>query len=552
MRIEKRLKKVYIAVLVLMLALSGRFAYIQILGHEDLSAAALKQHSVALAGINDRGVIYDRNMKAITGTSKEYVYIVEKSHRDSMLPGILHAGHGIQRSTNDRIYDVFSFASFDKAIDSAMQNKYDAFAIENTRRYDDEQSAVHLIGYTNPMDGNGAAGLEEAYDYKLSHGSGGLYVETDARGRILQGAGLRSKSTVSDVDAGSDFGADNVEAADSEASTADLVTTLDLDLQSAVEKILKERAICGCAVVMDTESGGILAAAGTPIFDPNRVKDYLGGGDALVNKVTQGEYPPGSIFKIAVMAAALEYGAADEQGMPVTPDTQFECDGSIDLYGVKIGCASGGEEGHGKITLRSAFAKSCNCAFIRLGQLTGAKNILKMSENLGLGRSSLSDIKDVKQGNVTKLDQTAGAGIGNLSIGQGEMLTTPLQITVMTNTIAAGGIRREASLLLGKEDKKGKRVMSLKTSEIITDLMGDVMEYGTGSNMRSQANVCGKTGSAEAFSGSKSMVHGWFTGFFPANDPKYTITVFVENGRSGRTSAVPAAGDIVKAILNKT
>lgn len=128
-------------------------------------------------------------------------------------------------------------------------------------------------------------------------------------------------------------------------------------------------------------------------------------------------------------------------------NTMFHCTGKEKLSGIEIGCSTGGKDGHGDISLEQAFAYSCNCAFIQLGKLTGSENIIDMAEKLGLGEAPISDLPSVRRGNVTTLENAVGDGIGNLSIGQGEMLVTPLQVARLTNIIARRGNDVELSLI---------------------------------------------------------------------------------------------------------
>ena len=259
-------------------------------------------------------------------------------------------------------------------------------------------------------------------------------------------------------------------------------------------------------------------------------------------------------------AAALENETRDKDGRLVDKNTMFHCTGKEKLSGIEIGCSTGGKDGHGDISLEQAFAYSCNCAFIQLGKLTGSENIIDMAEKLGLGEAPISDLPSVRRGNVTTLENAVGDGIGNLSIGQGEMLVTPLQVARLTNIIARRGNDVELSLIKNADEimtsaggsfaqrRVDANVISKETAEEITHMMRQTVIYGTARGTGSNFEAAGKTGSAETGTYEGAPVHGWFTGFFPASDPKYTITVFVENGRSGRASAVPIFEKIAAEI----
>ena len=173
----------------------------------------------------------------------------------------------------------------------------------------------------------------------------------------------------------------------------------------------------------------------------------------------------------------------------------------------------------------------------------------------------MKDIPNINTGSVTQNKDAQGAGIGNLSIGQGNMLVTPLQIARLTNMIANNGNDIELSLIKNSDEiatvsadfskRYSKRklisgVISEDTSEKLRQMMRLTAEYGTASIKNSSISFAGKTGSAE----DGKAVHGWFTGFAPAENPKYTITVFVEEGKSGRAAAVPIFNKIAAALLS--
>jgi len=528
--VKRRLYCFNLFFLLIIALLSARLAYIQIKGHEELSATALKQQRIRIEGADARGVIYDRNRIPLTGTNKDYVYIIDRKVIQQNGTKTLE-DYGARKISNySQDYVVYTFSEFNSKADEVLRKEYKAYVMEAERRYNNDQVAAHLLGYVKELDGSGASGVELAFNDVLSERKRYLYASADAKGKIIPGIGLSS----------------NIEN-----GATGVVTTLDIKLQEEIERILNENELNGAIVVLESKTGQILAASSTPAFNPNRVKDYIGSSNGeLVNKVIQGEYPPGSIFKIIVAVAALENGTLDANGKAITLDSKFLCKGSQELYGINIKCSTGGANGHGEITLKDAFAKSCNSAFIQLGQLTGGKNILKTAEDFGLGEPTLSDIVNEKKGHLTEEADTAFAGIGNLSIGQGSLLVTPIQIARMTNIIANMGVNKGVCLLKDTE-KMEEYIISAHTARKLNEMMIATMEYGTGDNITTSAIVAGKTGSAEAYSRGEKVVHGWFTGFFPAEDPKYTITVFVENGRSGRLSAVPIFEKIEKYLTKE-
>lgn len=541
---KKRGRIFLILVFVIALALAGRLFYIQILGFDELSAAAAVQQQVTIIGLDRRGTIYDRNMTPLTGGSTEYVYLTHKSHIDSEFYEIMDGLGARGRGSASSEYAVYASDTYDKDTADLLAEKYLTYIIEASKRYDEAQTAAHVIGYVNTYDNKGISGIEYELNDILSAPRGKIYAVADRDGAFLPGMPLREEN------------------ADGESgASGNIVLTLDSKIQEIAENALSESDKNGAVVILDAKTGEILAIASTPVYNPNSVKDYIESGDnELVNKCTQGEYPPGSIFKIVVTAAALENETRDKDGRLVDKNTMFHCTGKEKLSGIEIGCSTGGKDGHGDISLEQAFAYSCNCAFIQLGKLTGSENIIDMAEKLGLGEAPISDLPSVRRGNVTTLENAVGDGIGNLSIGQGEMLVTPLQVARLTNIIARRGNDVELSLIKNADEimtsaggsfaqrRVDANVISKETAEEITHMMRQTVIYGTARGTGSNFEAAGKTGSAETGTYEGAPVHGWFTGFFPASDPKYTITVFVENGRSGRASAVPIFEKIAAEI----
>lgn len=511
---------------ILMMALAGRTAYIQILGKEDLTATAHAQQQIVLDGADSRGTIYDRNKTPLAGQQQEYIYIIEEENYDGETGNALKQVHAEEVTNTGNAYRVFTSTQYSKQIGERLIRNSDAYILEAGRRYRDDQPAVHLIGYINSKDGSGMSGLELQYDEMLSLYNKKVAAIADIQGAFLQGRGLEV-TTSQEKDAYVKDG---------------ITTTLDLGLQTAVETALAETSFNGAAVVIKCDTGEIMASASTPIFDPSAVEDYMESSNGeLINKVTQGQYPPGSVFKIVVAAVALEAG--------ISTDTVFQCSGSETIDGQTVKCSTGGTTGHGTITLKDAFAKSCNCAFIQLGEQLGAASILEMAERMGLGSNVLQDYPGEKAGNLMDSSRAQGVAISNLSIGQGQLLTTPLQIARMTNIVANRGIDTGIHLMIEPEEAvEEQQCLSEETARQLLDMMKQTMKDGTGSNLQANISLAAKTGSAESVQGGVEVIHGWMTGCVPADNPQYTITVFMENGRSGSGSAGPVFQQIAEYL----
>lgn len=523
---RKRWKALSICLAVIMTLLAGRLAYIQLLGQEDLSAAAHVQQQITLEGADTRGAIYDRNGTPLAGQQQEYIYIIEEESFDGETMNALNQVYAEEVPNEDNQYRVFTSQLYLKSTGERLIRNSGAFILEAGRRYQHQQTAVHMIGYTNPKDGSGATGLELQYDEVLSQYNKKVAAVADVQGKLLQGKGLAVTSN-QDQD---NYVKDGI------------TTTLESGLQKAVEEILAQQPYDGAAVVTEVKTGQILAAASTPVYDPVNVESYMESQSGeLINKVTQGQYPPGSIFKMIVAAAALEMG--------IDPYSVYTCNGAETVNGQTVKCSTGGETGHGTITLKDAFAKSCNCAFIQLGQQIGAEAILSMAENMGLGETVLNGYPGEKSGNLMTSEQSQGAAIANLSIGQGELLVTPLQAARVTGIIANDGLDTGLQLVLEQEEiLEGQRCISQETAENLQEMMAQTMIDGTGSQLESDVSMAAKTGSAESVQAGSEVVHGWICGYVPAEAPQYAITVFMEDGKSGSGSAGPVFASIAQYL----
>ena len=321
---NSNLKKIMIFIGILIFVLVLRLAYIQILGHDDLSAAVRAQSLLSLEGSNTRGMIYDRNGAVLVADDKRYVYIIRENEFDVAAEKLLDSLEAEKVGSGSEGYCVYSSETYDRETGKKLISGNNAYILEASSRYGDDQVAEHLIGYVNSDDKSGAAGLELMYDEILSGYNRRIYAVADVKGHILPGRGL-------------------IIASDRETDSyikSGIRTTLDKEIQQEVEAILDQHGGNCAAVVLDADTGGVVAMASVPGFEPDNIDPYIGSsGNELVNRVTQGQYAPGSVFKIVVAAAALERG--------VDTDRTYVCSGDTRIGGLSIGCGTGGEEGHG-------------------------------------------------------------------------------------------------------------------------------------------------------------------------------------------------------------
>ena len=325
-------------------------------------------------------------------------------------------------------------------------------------------------------------------------------------------------------------------------------TTLDAELQQAAYAALGDRK--GVVIAMEPDTGKVLAMVSKPGDDPNTLLqdwDWLtdgGNGEGqLLNRATQGLYPPGSTFKIVT---ALEYMREHPGGYR---DYQFDCSGVYVNGDYRIKCYHGTAHGHQDFT--RSFANSCNGAFSSLG----------LGLNLGAFRDTAKSLLFNSPLPITGLPYKQssfqmGPGadtweILQTSIGQGTTQVTPMHNAMITAAIANGGTLMKPYFLNSVETAGGEEIkkfmpasygslMTAGEAEGLTELMRTVVTEGTGSAVRTDAyTVAAKTGSAEFETGKET--HAWFTGFAPVENPKLVVTVLVEEGGSGGKAAAPIA-----------
>lgn len=336
----------------------------------------------------------------------------------------------------------------------------------------------------------------------------------------------------------------------------DLFLTLDLDVQRLAESALSGLGDKnGSIVVMETQTGEILAMASYPGFDPNTFnQDYTvlasDPRNPILNRPLQAVLPPGSIFKPVTALAALAEGK-------ITPATQFYCGGKLVVGDRTCRCTSS----HYQIGLEGAIEHSCNIYFYEVAKRLEAANLEGKARAFGLGGKTGIDLPFEGSGLVPST-RSLGERL-NLSIGQGELLTTPLQMTRMMAAIANGGrlvrphlLKREVSL---EEDmqweeisqKEGSVAIPPEHLKVLRSALRKVVVSGTARGKGLDAlEVAGKTGTSQT--GLKGVYHAWFLGYMPYNNPHYCFCVVVEEttGHGGEIAA-PIAQQLAQGLLHR-
>ncbi|NLY52175.1 MAG: hypothetical protein GX063_04615 [Firmicutes bacterium] len=335
------------------------------------------------------------------------------------------------------------------------------------------------------------------------------------------------------------------------SSGYDVITSIDLDLQRTVEQALANRK--GAAVVMEVKTGRILAIASMPGFNPEEIdsqwdKITSDPGSPLYNRALAGFYPPGSTFKIVVLAAVLAHGELDLASV-------FDDPGSVTIQGHQI--ANAGGTPWGRISLLDALVVSSNTVFTEVARKIGSDQLLQMAGSFGLGRKPPLAGENVGAGKLPS-GPLSPLELAQLAIGQYGIVTTPLQMAMVVQAVANDGLMMEPLLVDAvKASGNGGKwinqprpmgyVVSAQNARKIRQAMAEVVTRGTGRNAAlSGIDVAGKTGSAE---NPQGRAHAWFVGMAPVDKPAICLAVIVEHGGSGGGVAAPIARRIFAAYF---
>lgn len=379
------------------------------------------------------------------------------------------------------------------------------------RRYAAAPLARHLLGYLDG-EGHGAAGLEAALDDILYTGvQDSIRCAVTAQGRLRRGS--------------------EPELVREAAASQGVRLTISRSVQRAAEGVADQTMTAGCILIIDVRSGGVRASVSLPGFDPERVGESLDAPDSPLLDRALSAYAAGSVFKPVLAAAALEAGKGD---------FTRECPGYDIVNGQVYRCA--GSVPHGLVNLGGALEKSCNGYFIELGRQLGPDAVRQMAERLGFGRGQTAAGRmRSSAGVLPSADTLRNEGqFANFCFGQGELLATPLQVAGMMNAIAAGGVYREPFFVectvdeaIGEEGTalshlRAQRVFSEETAARLRELLTGVVAEGTGQQAApAEGTAAGKTGTAQTgqFRAGEELKNYWFAGFYPAEEPRWTIVV---------------------------
>ncbi len=574
--VKQRLNWLSIFIVICFSVLVISLWYLQMIKGEEFKERAVENCIRSLVEDAPRGRIYDRQEKLlVTNRPAVVVSIIpaevddlkKLSERLSKIIGI--SPEEISQTVKNyrknpfkpvKILDDCKTSKIVEIEERKDELKGVVLEIKPRRDYLYHDFAAHSLGYVGEIDkeelqrfGNpkfqggdiiGKAGLEKYYDDILRGEKGGKEVEVDALGQEI--ATLLYQRPV---------------------PGKDLVLTIDRDLQLYGENLLYDKK--GSIVVSDPNSGEILALVNRPSFSPNIFANGISSSDwerlssdtdyPLTNRSVQGVYSPGSIFKVVTAIAALEEGVTDRK-------RKIYCSGSFELAGQVFTCWK--ETGHGSLSIVDGIAHSCNIYFYTLGKDLGIERFNKYMQKFGLGEKTGIDLPVEAIGTIPSAQWKKrevkeiwfpGDTI-NLSIGQGYLLLTPLQVHNIITAVAADGEVYKLHLVKKIISADGKTVkeikpeiykkvdFSLDTIKIIKEGLRQTILKGTGwkANIKELA-VAGKTGTAQNPQGE---THAWFIGFAPYENPEVCITIFLENGGEGGEAAAPIARAMLEKYFN--
>jgi len=573
----------------------GRLYLLQVVNGERYREGSLANSEKVTRLEAPRGLIFDRKGRLLVGNRHSFDLVLDRQPSTDLeavaafvaqVTGEAEASLLERMSAKDLpahrpIVLARDLAFSQVAWIEARREDVPGLSIETNilRQYPNGNLAAHVLGYVGEID---AAELDRAeFDHHKARdqvGKGGVERGLDD---LLSGQPGQRITIVNNV------GREMASKVKDEPRPGDNVTlTLDLDVQEACETGLAGRR--GACVMLDVRTGGVIALASSPPYDPNA---FVGGissvrwneyrndpHEPLSFRAIAGTYPPGSVWKALVSAAAIQSGKHQAS-------TSVTCRGVIDMYNRPRHCWK--EEGHGTVDMKQAFIHSCNVYYYTAGRDMGAQPMWDLGEAVGFGQLTGIDVAGEKGGIMptdawkkktgkTNDDRRWWPGDTiNMSIGQGYLAVTPLQVAVFGMSIANGGDVHRPHLLDHANDATDGHVAREGAIETVRhvpykgatltflhDAMEGVVAEGTGTLAQVKGiKVAGKTGTAQPSSGEapkgipreqrpeRYQEHAWFMGYAPADAPEVAFAVVLEHvGLHGGTAAAPVAREMLEAL----
>jgi cell division protein FtsI (penicillin-binding protein 3) len=542
----KRLLIVACVALLWSTAVLGRLAYLQLVRHGDYLSRALRQQQRTIEITPQRGIIYDRNMHPLAmSVPVKSAFAVPADIADESLAAHLLSGvvNVPQDALEARFQSSRSFAWVSRKLPpekvealEALNLKGIYFQEENQRFYPKRDLAAHVLGFVDP-DEKGLGGLESELDGQIRGRSEKIIVMADARQRWFDGSEAQRERG------------------------ANVVLTLDEKIQYIAQRELsaaidQTHAQAGSVIVMNPNTGAILALANWPKFNPNAAT--TAPAEARMNRSVSAVYEPGSTFKLITLAAAFDQNIT-------RPDDVFDCEnGSIILSGHRIH----DHKRFGMLTVSDILAKSSDVGAIKIALLLGPQKLYDYIRGFGFGAATGVDLPGESRGLLRRPEAWSGISIGSVSMGQ-EVGVTPIQLITAVSAIANGGILYRPHVV--EELRRGTKVLPAdgllapteprrairpETAATLRLLMEGVVLHGTGVLARLDGwTAAGKTGSAQKIDPATGRYSprnfvASFTGFAPINNPAVAILVSIDSPM-GLHEGGPVAAPVFKRIAEQ-
>ncbi|WP_251182371.1 penicillin-binding transpeptidase domain-containing protein [Anaerocaecibacter muris] len=553
---RKRILVAFIALAAVFIALFGRLFYLQIIDGGWLRAKAAEQWYRDLPLKAARGKIFDCNGETLADSKDVFtLYARPNAVKDktAVATEIAEALDMEYQTVFDKLNTNVGEVTVKRKIDA--QSAYELrkknisglyYTLDTQRNYPFGNSLAQILGFTN-IDNAGQSGIESYYDKYLTGVDGFAYTSTDMAGRELESSVTKYVPSIPGCNVTLSVDSNIQSFADSAVIAA------------ATEFLAKSASM----IVMDVNTGGILAMSKSPSFDlndpPRNDLDLL--NELSRNTMIVDMYEPGSTFKIFTTAAALEAGVVGDN------DTFF-CAGSRTVDGQRIRCWR--SIGHGSQHLAEGVKNSCNCVFMDLALRLGTSRFYSALRNFGMGQKTGVDFTGESSGMMMKEDNVKTVDLARIGFGQA-VAVTPLQLITGVCSVINGGTLYKPYLVASVDSYDGKnlatrepqpvrRTVSEATSQKMRDYLVGVVANGGGSKAGVAGySVGGKTGTAQKYAGgtiAQGKYISSFIGFAPAENPKYAVLMIVDEPQGymyyGSLVAAPYAGNVFSKIFDYT
>src|SRR5712664_623318 len=546
----KRLLIVGAVAVVWMVAVFGRLGYLQLFRHSDYMARAQRQQRRVIEITPKRGAIYDRNMHPLAMSLQvDSTFAIpselgdNKAQAAALLSGVLNIPRDLLEakfgSGATFVWIARKLPPEKREAVEALNLKGIYFQKENQRFYPKRELAAHVLGFVD-VDEKGLGGIEYELDNQIRGKSEKIIVMADARQRWFDGGEAQRERG------------------------ANVVLTLDEKIQYIAERelaaaIAKTRAMAGTVMVMNPNTGEILALANWPKFNPNAANESP--AEARMNRAVSALYEPGSTFKLITLAAAFDQGIT-------RPEEVFDCEnGAVYVAGHRIR----DHKPFGMLNVAGILAQSSDVGAIKIALRLGAPKFYEYIRAFGFGQPTGVDLPGESKGLLRRLENWSAVSIGSISMGQ-EVGVTPIQLISAVSAIANGGmlykphiiaeVRRGDELLHGEgplAPAEPRRVIRPETAATLRRLMEGVILNGTGPLARLDGwTAAGKTGTAQKIDPatgrySRTQLIASFTGFAPISNPAVTILISLDSPaglHEGGQVAAPVFKRVAEQMLS--